>query len=274
MPNFITDNICYQFLETERDDLIKNKIWPSKVKIINRMLDENLNLSFIYREIIDKTQHDYQRVSILNVIIDASFRCCPEATGNLRRKKKGLATLNRQISEASRTLASLLDARSELEDSSGVGCESYCCITEAISAASEHNYLYKSYVEKPLRLLSGRFDLKYWPSIADVARAISDNSDSLDIYVRDVSSAAAIDSPKHTTYDYFRGILNELGEAKKCVTFPIPRGFSFTDAALATIANCSMELDEEVDEGYVKRFRQSVREKASAHRTSKDESPI
>lgn len=274
MPNFITDNICYQYLIAERKNFIKNEIWPGKVTIINRMLDENLNMSFVYREILDKTQHSHQCESVLSVIINAGFQWSREATGDLRRQKKALATLNHQISEVSRTLASLLDQRSEIANSSGVVCESFDCITEAIAAASEDNHFYHSNVEIPLRQLSDRFDLKHWPSIADVARAISDNSNNMDTYVRDSSSAAAIDSLKHTTYDYFRGILSELGEAKKGVTFPIPRDFSFTDTSLATIANCSMELEEEVVGGYVKRFRQSMREKASGNRISTDESPV
>lgn len=71
-------------------------------------------------------------------------------------------------------LAAKLERQSELYEASGFSKPEYQFVDDLIEQASDGNYLYKSHVSEKMKALTYQYDLKYWPSRAELVSAIAD----------------------------------------------------------------------------------------------------
>lgn len=89
------------------------------------------------------------------------------------------------------------------------------------------------------------------------------DADAAEVVASDPLTAVATAAPRPSKADYFKALFaavhqntgTDRGQA-------LPDGFKLTDATLATLANCALDLpvEEMVDAAYVKRLRQRSRD--------------
>ncbi|WP_256349095.1 hypothetical protein [Pseudomonas reactans] len=87
----------------------------------------------------------------------------PEKNRAARQARKGLIGDNARVSELADQLTTLLDRRDELHSYTGFGSNTQHYILDIVHEASEHNYLYESYVKEELDRIQSQYDFKYWP---------------------------------------------------------------------------------------------------------------
>jgi hypothetical protein len=132
-----------------------------------------------------------------------------------------------------------------------------------VKEASADNYLYKSYVEEPLVALRGKYDFKYWPSISECLWVLSRDAETSKVQATDPLSEAATRATRKSLADFLKVLFVSIEENSAHNNGFLPRDFRLTDASLASIVNCALDLgpDGIVDAAYVKRLRQRERER-------------
>lgn len=158
-------------------------------------------------------------------------------------------------------MATLLEQRTDLHNTSGFSTETHYHAIDVIEAASRGNYLFQSYVQEKLDALRSQFDLKYWPSLGDFMRELASDAEKADTEATDPLTAAATQAARPSKADFFKALFASIEENSAENYGQLPKGFKLTDRALASLANCALDLgaDELVDEAYVKRLRQRER---------------
>jgi len=119
-----------------------------------------------------------------------------------------------------------------------------------------------AFLKEPLQQLKGQFDLKYWPSIADVVGIIANDAESAEVYALDSVTQANISSSRSSLTDYFKAFFQALEDEKEFNHQFDLGSFELSDDSLASVVNCALNLtDGEMKDGqYVKRLRQRLRE--------------
>lgn len=258
-------NICEALLKADRSDKIEKSILPSEVEVIDRLLERGLELEDAYEELHSKLS---DRPPALPVFFDqlqsiAAF-WSPEANQEARKGKSRLIAVNREIVEAATALSALLDERTELKNRSGFSCDTLYHPVDAIHAAAERNYIYEHWVKEKLEAISGQFDLKYWPSLGDLARAIADDAAQATPLPHDPVTEAGTEGNRAGLADSFRAFFVALDESNARNHGFLPNAFELTDRSVAILMSCALGLDSDkvVDSTYVKRLRQRLRERA------------
>lgn len=257
--------ICEALLKFDRNDKIEKSILPSQVKVIDRLLERGLELEDAYEELHNKLR---DVPPALKVFFDqlqsiAAF-WSPEAIQEARKGKARLITVNREIFEAATALAALLDERTALKNHSGFSCDTLYHPVDAIHAAGERNYSYEHWVKEKLEAMTGQFDLKYWPSLGDLAQAIADDAAKAAPLPHDPVTEAGTEGNRAGLADSFRAFFVALEESSARSYGFLPSAFELTDRSMAILMSCALGLgpDKVVDSTYVKRLRQRQRERA------------
>lgn len=130
-----------------------------------------------------------------------------------------------------------------------------------IEAASQHNHLFKSYVQERLDALRGQFDLEYWPSLGECLQELASDAEKAVMEATDPLTAAATTAARPSRADFFKALFTAIEENSARSYGQLPRGFKLTDRTLASLANCALDLgpDDPVDDAYMKRLRQRER---------------
>ena len=125
---------------------------------------------------------------------------------------------------------------------------------------------YVSFMKPQLEALRREYDLKYWPSVANVVRSVGTDSEALEVTAFDSLTRAGTASPKASRRDYLRTWLQALREEPEGRSGRVPSDFRPSDAAVASAVNVVLDLEVEklIDASYVKRFRQSEGERIVA----------
>ena len=188
-------------------------------------------------------------------------RIASEKIAEARVARDELAGVNRQIARKAEELAELLERRTELNNTSGFSSETHYHVCDVIEAASEHNYLFNSWVKDRLDALRGQFDLKYWPSLDQFVRVLAADAENAGMEATDPLTAAATMASRPSRADFFKALFAAIEENSARNYGLLPKGFKPTDGTLASLANCALDLgpDELADSTYVKRLRQRER---------------
>ncbi len=154
-----------------------------------------------------------------------------------RNDFKELKALNEDIVDLAYKLSSRLARQAELYETSGFCKPEYQFIDDLIEQASEGNCLYQSHVADKIKSLTGQYDLKYWPSRADLLTAIAEfEEEQLE--------------PKHSQYpehvingresdikDFVLAFDSKFDDHNGLAT-----GFRFSNNAMADIINVILDL--------------------------------
>jgi hypothetical protein len=241
---------------------IEHQILPSANTVIDRLLARQIELTDTYAELCGKL-HAWPLG--LEVIIDAILRVAPfwnpERVAASRDDRSRLDVVNSKIAKASMELADLLDERERFHNHSSFYSMTHYHIAEMIEEASFGNGYFRSHLKDKLHLLRGQFDLKYWPGIADVVRVLSRDAREAAVDTANPITRAATTGLRGSRADFFKGLLAAIDDEISSCPRRLPMDFKLSDNALASLANCALDLgaDDLVDSAYVKRLRQRER---------------
>jgi hypothetical protein len=246
--------ICETHLKEQIRYNLDHKILPSEISVAERMLANGDALERFYKEIYPALDHDgitWKHALQCALHVGAFWK--PEDIAERRAGRKELEQLNEEISQWASQLSELLDKRTKLYELSGFGAETHYSILEVIDAAGEQNGHYQNYLKEPLQRLR-RFDLKYWPNLADCTRVIGTDAWRAEIAPDNSLTAAATHSSRPSKADSVRALLASIEEHRGDWLGGIPDSFQFSNGTLADLVNVVFDLPREelVSDEYIK----------------------
>lgn len=257
---------CRDILLAEKALNEEHGIWSSVNAVIERMLERELELHQTYAEIQAKLG-DYPQAPrvFLDRVLTVAALWSPEQAAAMRTDLKRLRVVNAEIATRARQLADLLREREALHNETGFSSDTHYHVCEVIDQAAESNHLFKSWVRDELRTLRGRYDLKYWPRIADFVDVLAVDAAAAKIEVCEPITEAATSSQRPSRADFFKALFAAVEETMEGLPRLLPTVFRLTDESYAALANCALGLgpDDMVEGAYVKRLRQRMREAES-----------
>jgi hypothetical protein len=259
--------VCEALLRADRDSNIEKSILSSEVAVVNRMLSRGLELEDAYDELHNKLgKRPHALEAFFSLLLSTAAFWDPESNRESRAGRARLVQVNEDIAKVAKTLAGLLEERTELKNHSGFSCDTLYHPIEAIHLAAERNYSYEHWVKGKLEALAGQFDLKYWPSLSAVVDAIAEDAARAVPVAHDPVTEAGTEGPRASRADTFRAFFVALDEQKQRGFGYLPNSFELTDRSVATLLSCALDFGEgeTVDAQYVKRLRQRARERESS----------
>ncbi|GIU32560.1 hypothetical protein L2719_10080 [Shewanella schlegeliana] len=249
LPTNSPTAFCKAFIERELKSNKQNHIWMSYWPVMERMLERADELTLVFHELIKKFGYSdkfdgyppnnaYIWLTLEYIWMSIDF--CKNDVVQVRLDLKELNTLKEEIVELSEKLAFALRRQDEVYELSGFQKSDYQTTVDMIELASEDNHLYQSYVSDKIQSLRGQFDLKYWPTRADVAESIASfekiqPSPSHSELPESVLKGRASDIKDFVlAFDYSFDGLNGL-----------PSDFRFSNNALADIINVILDLSSD-----------------------------
>ena len=251
---------CEDFLRRERSYNVEHKIWPSENRVIDRMLGRGAELDAVYGELWSKLEPEAVE-RFLSIMLDVGTVWHPGYLSAARKAYGRQVDLKREIFELANELAALLRERTELGEFSGFHTTDAYHIVDVIERADDSNGHFSLHLRRPLSALRHRFDLKYWPSVADLVDAMAADALDVDIYPSDAITEAGTRSPRRSKADSFRALQSALEEHRRSSQSLIGEDFRLSDEGWATILNVMLDRDPDklVDGPYIKRLRQRDR---------------
>jgi hypothetical protein len=258
---------CETLLREMMEDLQAKGIWPNVQSIIHSMLKRRIELIEVYEELYATLAQKPRGLYMFwDVFVHTADGWNLEKNREARKAREELIGVNARISELADQLAALLDRRDELHNYSGFGSDTQHHILDIVHEASEHNYLYESYVKKELDRIHYQYDFKYWPPLSDVIRVIGSDAEIAEVTANNPATEAATASRKTGRSDFIKAFLARIDDNRVRECGFIPNSFALSDGSLASLVNCGLNLavDELVDADFIKRFRQRQRQAKKA----------
>lgn len=252
--------IFEDILEAHISSNIESSILPTETTICRRLLDRRAELGDACKDLWVKSEQSQFHLSVfIDGLLGIAAEWNPQKMAEARMQRDRLDQVNDRISEIAFELAELLRERSTLHDHSGFSSDTYYHVVDVINEAAQTNYRFNSFVQEPLAQIRGQFDFKYWPTLPDIAATIAVDAAEARATAHNAITAAGTASSRPSLTDFFRAWL-ELIEDNVDGRL-LPCGFKLTDASLASLGNCALDLgpDKAVGTDYVKRLRQRVR---------------
>ncbi|MFZ6686880.1 hypothetical protein ACO0K0_03925 [Undibacterium sp. SXout11W] len=257
-----TQQTCETLLQEEKRYNFEHHILPSENAIADRLLRRGIELRDAYEELYDKLHTHQSALKIfLGLVLNTAAFWNPEKALEARAVRSDLANVNQQIARKAEELATLLEQRSDLHNTSGFSSDTHYHVCGVIEAASQHNYLFQSYVQEKLKDLRRQFDLKYWPSLSECLQELASDAEKSVMEATDPLTAAATAASRPSRADFFKALFAAIDENSAENYGQLPKDFKLTDRTLASLANCALDLgpDDLVDDAYMKRLRQRER---------------
>lgn len=182
LPTSSPTAFCKAFIERELKSNEQEKIWMTYWPVMERMIERADELTLAFNELINKfgysdkfdgypPNNSYIWLTLEYIWMSIDF--CKNDVVQVRLDLKELNTLKEEIVELSEQLAFALRRQDEVYELSGFKKSDYQTAVDMIELASEDNHLYQNYVSDKIQSLPGQFDLKYWPTRADVVESIA-----------------------------------------------------------------------------------------------------
>lgn len=256
--------VCEDYLREQIHTNNEQGILPSENRVAERLLARGDGLADVYEEVYAHLYRD--RISwkiFLSCLLSTGAFWSPEKIAKYRADRDALIELNRNIAKHAHTLADLLARRDDLHNRSAFGSDTHYDITAVIDQACAHNGRYEYYLKEPLAQLSARFDMKYWPLLADCVRVIGDDAENAGITASDPLTEAATKSTRASKADFIRALRESIDENRGDWLGAIPKMFGPSNDAMATLVNVLLDLppEEMVDATYVKNLRHRDKER-------------
>lgn len=250
--------VCEDYLREQIHTNSEQGILPSENSVAKRLLARGDELVEVYDEVYAHLYRDGISWKIfLDRLLSTGAFWSPEKIAEYRADRDVLVDLNREIAKHANALADLLTQRDDQHNHSAFSGSTHYDIVAVIDQACAHNGRYEYYVKEPLAQLSARFDMKYWPSLADCVRVISDDAKNASITASDPLTEAATKSTRPSKADFIRALRESIDENRGNWLGAIPRKFGPSNEAMATLVNVLLDLrtDEMVDGTYLKNLR-------------------
>lgn len=253
---------CERVLQETKRYNLEHNILRSEVAVAERLLRRRTEMMTAYQDLYDELRNRPGALeTFFGQLLTAAAFWSPDRIAQARAARDELAEVNREIAEQAASLASLIERRAELQETSGFSSETHYHVCAVIEAAAQRNPLFSGYVRDGLRALRGRFDLKYWPTLGGFVEELGRDAGAAELYATDPMTEAATAASRHSLADFFKALFAAIDDNRTSRHGRLPDGFTASDNTFATLANCALDLgpDELVDGPYVKRLRQRER---------------
>lgn len=234
--------------------------WNSTWSVFERLITRHDEMKIVYAELQEKNVSGQRLWVLLEQCIFAGAFATESNHAALRADYRDLQILSEEISGAAIRLEMMLRRRSEILNRSGnFSIDRLVRLTDYIDEAGQENGLYRNYIQPRLDELND-FDLKYWPNIADLLQVLG--RESTEVHCQDDATRAIVDARRASLTDFFKEFFSRLHDISDGSLYGLPRGFRLSNSSIATLCNviCDRQPEQIIDEGYIKRLRQRLRE--------------
>ena len=261
----LSSKTVVDWLKSEKVDLANKGILISEQVVIDRLIERSLELGKAFSELIDGTT-PLQWQSYMGAVIYTAAFWNPIETRAIRDAQSRLTEINTQISNHSNKLANLLKERTSLCNEYDFNADDSYHLCDLIDRSTRQTGHYESHLKPKLDQLRGQYDLKYWPEIDAIVREIGRDAESAEVTTISTITQAALDSRIASRRDYLRALFEAIEEQRGATFRDIPNNFNLTDESLAALTSCALDFvgNDLIDASYIKRFRQTEREKVNA----------
>ncbi|TBR43882.1 hypothetical protein CBF23_003910 [Marinomonas agarivorans] len=253
LPTNSPTDFCVAFIKRELEDNREKNIWASGRPIMQRLIDQASNLERVFNELItqfgyadklailyesERTNAEAVWLTLEHIWMSGDF--AKEEFIQARTNRRELLKLQEDISELSCRLAGMLRRQRELYELSGFRRHDYQTAVGSLVQGAKHNYLFGAYVKSELESLACQYDLKYWPSRADVVEAIGKFEELQPMPQHAEIPDAVLDGRVSDHKDFvlaFDARFDDLNQ--------LPIGFRFSNQAMADIINVVLDLPED-----------------------------
>ncbi|HBO3861926.1 hypothetical protein [Pseudomonas aeruginosa] len=253
---------CENILIDDKTYNVEHNILLSENAIIDCLLARRLELNEAYGELYDKLHlHPRALPAFLSLLLSTAAFWAPDKIARARGQRDELVDTNQQIAQKAEELAQLLEHRSNLHNTSGFSSDTHYHICNVIEDAAKDHYLFNAYVKERLNTVRNQFEWKYWPTVEQFVRSLGRDANGAELEATDPLTRAATAATRHSPADFFKALFAAIEENSEQSGGPLPEGFRLSDATLASLVNCALDLgpDELKDSAYVKRLRQRER---------------
>ena len=234
--------------------------WRSTWPVFERLITRHDEMKPVYAELQKKNVTGQQLWILLEQCIFAGAFATADKYAALRADYSELQTLSKDISRTAKQLETMLRRRGDILNRNGsFTIDRLNRLTEYLDEAGRDNGLYRSFIQPRLDELNS-FDLKYWPEFADLLQVLG--SECTEVQILDDATAAIVSARRASLTDFFKEFVSRLHDISDGSPYGLTRELRLSDSAIATLCNilCERLPDEVIDEGYVKRVRQRLRE--------------
>lgn len=234
--------------------------WRSTWPVFERLITRHDEMKPVYSELQEKNVTGRQLWIFLEQCIFAGAFATADKHAALRADYTELQTLSKDISRTAIQLETMIRRRSDILNRNGsFTIDRLICLTDYLDEAGHDNGLYQRFIQPRLDELRS-FDLKYWPEFADLLQVLG--SECTEVQILDDATAAIVSARRASLTDFFKELFSRLHDISDDSPYGLKRGSRLSDSAIATLSNilCERLPDEVIDEGYVKRVRQRLRE--------------
>jgi len=254
--------VCEDILRVKVRYNIEHEVWPSENLVAERLLARGSELTGAYDEIYQKLhRRPLSLEQFLGMLLSFQAIWSPEKIAKARSEREALDEVNGKIEQQARSLAELLEQRTDLESTSGFSCGTLFHIGDVIDQASVGSHHYKFYLRQELDGLRGQYDMKYWPTLARCLTALADDAAGAKPEATDPLTGAATSSKRSSTSDSVMGFLAYIDECRGDYDGGLPPDFHVSDKAMATFMNVLLDVpgDKLLTAEYIKGRRQRAR---------------
>lgn len=259
-------DLCEHLLREEIRYNAEHHVFPSESTIADRLLGRGPEMVEVYDELHSKLGgHHGALQAFLGLVLSTAALWNPAKVADARAARERLLEVNHLISQRAADLGNLLQERDRLQNTTGFSTGALYHVCDLIEAAASGNSRFRSYVKVPLDAVRTQFDLKYWPTLSECLQALSLDAASASAEPSDPMTAASTAGIRPSLADSVKALYAAIEENNARANGPLPMSFKLTDGSIAAVVNCALGLGpgELVDDRYVKRLRQRVRNQAS-----------
>lgn len=177
---------CEDFLQEQIRRNEAEDIVPSESEVARNMLSRGLELRSVYQELERSLGFDgiEWKVFLEFCVLATGAHWTPEKNIADRSARKRLDKVNEAIAGLADHMAELLEEREQINNRGPFSSDTLYHPVEVIDRASECNGHYKSFLKERLENLC-QFDLKYWPSLSEMIRAIGTDAENANVHSHD-----------------------------------------------------------------------------------------
>ncbi len=153
---------CLDWLEKDLEYNRQKNIWGNLTPLYNRAIERADELNDFFEDVHAQLD-DRQKRLILEILVDANYFWHPNQAAKIRADYQKFVESNRDIFEAARTLALLLEDREELNESARWYSYVDTSLAGIIDAASQNHTRFNSFLRdsfKPLLSFDSRYCTK------------------------------------------------------------------------------------------------------------------
>lgn len=246
LPKNSPTDFCRAFIERELLSDRKKKIGMSHWNTMERLIARSDELELVYSELIgafgysDKFEGYPPSNSYIWLILELIWRSEEFAKSEIKQTRedlKELSQVNEDIVDLAMNLSMKLRRQDELFEKSGFKRPAFQTVFDLIEGAGSNNYLFESYLLDSFKELDNQYELKYWPTVADLVDEIAHfeyNQEKIShMYLPEKVVTGRASDIKDFVLS-FDGRFNDRNG--------LPKKFKFSNNAMAEIINVVLNL--------------------------------